>query len=166
MLRVGHVYIGDDVHDTAVRFLRQAFILAAVAGLHVENGDMQPLGTDDGKAAVGIAQHQHGIRADSSHQLVALGDDVAHRFAEVGAHGVHIDLRVGQLQIMEKDAVQIIVVVLTGVGQNDIKILAGLIDDGCKPDDLRPGADDDKQFQLAVIFKRNAAVISHGFLLI
>jgi len=58
------------------------------------------------------------------------------------------------------------IVVLTGVGQNDIKILAGLIDDGCKPDNLRPGADDDKQFQLAVIFKRNAAVISHGFLLI
>ena len=79
---------------------------------------------------------------------------------------VGADLGVGQLQIMEKDAVQVIVVVLTGVGQNDIKILAGLIDDGCKPDNLRPGADDDQQLQLTVIFKRYIAVISHGFLLI
>ena len=37
---------------------------------------------------------------------------------------------------------------------------------GGEADNFRPGADDDKQFQLAVIFKRNAAVISHGFLLI
>ena len=163
VLGVGQVDVGDHVDDAAVGLLGQALVLAAVAGLHVEDGDMQPLGTDDGEAAVGIAQHQHGIRADGGHQLVALGNDVAHRLAEVGAHGIHIDLGVGQLQIMEKDAVQVIVVVLTGVGQNDIKILAGLIDDGCKPDDLRARADDDKQFQLAVIFKRNAAVISHGF---
>ena len=75
------------------------------------------------------------------------------------------NLRVGQLQIMEKDAVQVIVVVLTGVCQNDIKILAGLIDDGCKSDDLRPGANDDQQLQPAVIFKRYIAVVSHTFLL-
>ena len=57
VLGIGHVHIGDDVHDTAVRFLRQAFILAAVARLHVENGDMEPLGADDGEAGVGVPQH-------------------------------------------------------------------------------------------------------------
>ena len=44
MLRIGQIHIGDDIHNTAVRLLRQAFILAPVAGLHVEDRDMQTLG--------------------------------------------------------------------------------------------------------------------------
>jgi hypothetical protein len=66
---------------------------------------------------------------------------------------------------MEEHAVQVVVVVLAGVGQDNIKIFAGLVDDGGQTDDLRAGADDDEQFQLAVVFKRNAAVVRHIFLL-
>ena len=66
---------------------------------------------------------------------------------------------------MEEHAVQVVVVVLAGVGQDNIKIFAGLVDDGGQTDDLRAGADDDEQFQLAVVFKRNAAVVRHTFLL-
>ena len=166
MLGVGHVDVGDHVDDAAVGLLGQALVLAAVAGLHVEDGDVQPLRTDDRQAAVRVAQHQHGVRLDGGHQLVALGDDVAHRLAQISADGVHIHFGIGQLQIMKEDAVEVIVIVLAGVGENDVEIGAGLVDDGGKADDLRARADDDKQFQLAVIFKRNAAVISHGFLLI
>lgn len=165
MLGVGHVHIGDDVHDAAVRLLGQALVLAAVAGLHVEDGDVQPLRTDDGQAAVCVAQHQHGVGLDGGHQLVALRDDVAHRLAQIRADGVHIDLGVGQLQVVEEHAVQVVVVVLAGVGQDNIKIFAGLVDDGGQTDDLRAGADDDEQFQLAVVFKGNAAVVRHTFLL-
>ena len=165
MLGVGHVHIGDDVHDAAVRLLGQALVLAAVAGLHVEDGDVQPLRTDDGQAAVCVAQHQHGVGLDGGHELVALRDDVAHRLAQIRADGVHIDLGVGQLQVVEEHAVQVVVVVLAGVGQDNIKIFAGLVDDGGQTDDLRAGADDDEQFQLAVVFKRNAAVVRHTFLL-
>ena len=43
VLGVGHVHVADDVHDAAVRFLRKALVLAAVAGLHVEDGDVQTL---------------------------------------------------------------------------------------------------------------------------
>ena len=152
MLGVGHVHIGDDVHDAAVGLLRQTLVLAAVTGLHVEDGNMQTLGPDDAQAAVGVAQHQHGVRLDGDHQLVALRDDVAHGLAQVGTHGVHIHLWVGQLQIVEEHAVQVVVVVLAGVGQDNIKIFAGLVDDGGQTDDLRAGADDDEQFQLAVVF--------------
>ena len=91
---------------------------------------MQPLGTDDRQAAVGIAQHQHSVGPDGGHQLVALGNDVAHRLAQIGAHGVHVDLGIGQLQVMEEHTVQIVVVVLPGVGQDDVKIFARLVDDG------------------------------------
>ena len=165
MLGVGHVHIGDDVHDAAVRLLGQALVLAAVAGLHVEDGDVQPLRSDDGQAAVCVAQHQHGVGLDGGHELVALRDDVAHRLAQIRADGVHVDLGVGQLQVVEEHAVQVVVVVLAGVGQDNIKIFAGLVDDGGQTDDLRAGADDDEQFQLAVVFKRNAAVVRHTFLL-
>ena len=50
VLRVGHVHVGNDIDDTAVGLLGQALVLAAVAGLHVENGDMESLGSDDAEA--------------------------------------------------------------------------------------------------------------------
>ena len=40
----------------------------------------------------------------------------------IRADGVHVDLGVGQLQVVEEHAVQVVVVVLAGVGQDNIKI--------------------------------------------
>ena len=54
VLRISHVHVGDDVHDAAVRLLGQAFILAAVAGFHVEDWDVQTLGADHGQTAVRV----------------------------------------------------------------------------------------------------------------
>ena len=75
----------------------------------------------DRQAAVGIAQHQYGVRLDGNHQLVALGDNIAHGLAQVSTHGVHIHLRVCQLKVVEEHAVQVVIVVLTSVGQDDTK---------------------------------------------
>ena len=47
MLGISHIDIGNDIHNTTISFLRQAFVLASVAGLHVENGDVKSLGADD-----------------------------------------------------------------------------------------------------------------------
>ena len=52
MFGVSHVYIADDVHDAAVGLFGQAFILAAVACLHVEDWDVQALCGNGRKAAV------------------------------------------------------------------------------------------------------------------
>ena len=114
---------------------------------------MEPLGADNGEAGVGIAQHQHGVGLQLCHELVAFGDDVAHGLAQVAAHGVQVNLGIGKLQIPEENAVEIIVVVLTRVGENGVEILPALGDDGGQPDDLRAGADDDEQLQLAVVLK-------------
>ena len=46
MFAVRHVHVADDVHDAAVGLLGQALVLAAVACLHVEDGDVQPLGAN------------------------------------------------------------------------------------------------------------------------
>ena len=44
MLRVAKVYVGDNIYDTAVGLLGQALVLAAIAGFHVENRNVQALG--------------------------------------------------------------------------------------------------------------------------
>ena len=145
VLRVAQVHVGDDVHNAAVGLLGQALVLAAVARLHVEDGDVQPLSTDDAEARVGIPQHQHGIGLQFRHQVVAFGDDIPHGLAQGVPHRVQVDVRVGQLQVVEKHAVEVVVVVLAGVSQQGIEILPALGDDRGQADDLRPGAHDDEK---------------------
>ena len=144
VLAVADVYIADDVHDAAVGLFGQTLVEAAVTGLHVEDGDVQTLGTDDRQAGVGITQHQHGIRLSLHHQLVALVDDVAHRSAQVIPHGIQIHFGVGQLQVLEEDSVQVVVVVLARVCQYHVKIFSTFIDYGRQADNLRTRAHDNQ----------------------
>ena len=149
---VGEVDVGDDVHDAAVGLLGQALVLAAVAGLHVEDRDVEALGSDDGQAGVGVAQDQDRVGLKVHHGLVGGGDDVAHGLAQVGADGIQIELRIRKSQVFEKDSVQVVVVVLAGMDQDGVKVFAAFFDDCRETDDLRAGAHDDHQFDLSVIF--------------
>lgn len=159
VLGVGQVDVGDHVDDAAVGLLGQALVLAAVARLHVEDGDMQALGRDGGQAAVGVAQDQQRVGLDLGHQFVARGDDVAHGLAQVGAHGVQVDVRVGKLQIAEEDAVERVVVVLPGVSQQAVEVAAALLDDLGQADDLGAGTHDDQELKTAVVRKNNFRII-------
>ena len=145
VLRIAQVHVGNNVHDAAVGLLRKALVLAAVAGFHVEDGDVQPLGADDAEAGVGIPQHQDGIGFQLRHQVVAFGDDVPHGLAQCVPHRVQVDVRVGQLQVVEEHTVEVVVVVLAGVGQEGIEILPALGDDRGQADNLRPGPHDDEK---------------------
>ena len=151
VLAVGHVHIGDDVHDAAVSFLRKAFVLAAVAGFHMENRDMQTLGSDYAEAAVGIAQNKNSVRLDCNHQFVTLCYDIAHCLAQVSTYCVHIDLRICKLEVFEEDSIEVVIVVLAGVRKNHVEILAAFVDDRCKTYDFRTGADNDEEFEFAVL---------------
>ena len=142
MLGIAHVHVGNVVHDAAVGLLRQALVKAAVAGLHVEDGDVQPLGPDGAQAAVGVAQDQQRVGLLLRHQRVGFGNDVADGLAQVLAHCVQVKVRRAQAQVLKKDLVQGIVIVLPRVDQDLVKIFIALFDDGRQPDDLRPGADD------------------------
>ena len=158
VLGVGQVDVGDHVDDAAVCLLGQALVLAAVARLHVEDGDVQALCRDGGQAAVGVAQDQQRVGLDLNHQLVARGDDVAHRLAQVGAHGVQVDVGVVQRQVAEEDAVQGVVVVLPGVRQQAVEVTSALLDNLGQADDLGAGAHDDQQLKAAVVFKTNIGI--------
>ena len=159
MLAVGHVDIADDIHDAAVRLLRQALVLAAVARLHVENRDMQALGRDGRQARVRIAEDQQRIRLDGAHELVRSVDDVADRGAEVVADRVHVDLWLTELQVMEKHAVQVIVVVLPRMREDDVEIPAAGRNRGGEPDDFRARAHDDEELQPPIVLEMDIAVV-------
>ena len=162
VLGVGQVDVGDHVDDAAVGLLGQALVLAAVARLHVEDGDVQALGRNGGQAAVGVAQDQQCVGLHLHHELVRGRDDVAHGLAQVGAHGVQVDVRVIQRQVAEEDAVQGVVVVLPGVRQQAVEMATALLDDLGQADDLRPGAHDDQQLQAAVVQESNRVLLIHN----
>ena len=145
VLRVGHIHVGDDIDDTAVGFLGQALVLAAVAGLHVENGDMESLCSDNAEAAVGVAKDQYAVGLGLGKELVGAVDDVATGSAKVITDSIHIDLGLGELQILEEDTVEVVIVVLARVGENHVEVLAALVDDGGETDDLGARADNDDQ---------------------
>ena len=56
MFGIGHVHVADDVDYAAVRLFGEAFVLAAVAGFHVEYRNVQAFCRDCREAAVGVAQ--------------------------------------------------------------------------------------------------------------
>ena len=158
VLGVCQVDIGDDVHDAAVGLLGQALVLAAVAGLHMEDGDVQALGRDGGQAAVGVAKDQERVGPHLDHQLVGGRDDVADGLAQVRANGVQVDVRIVQRQVAEEDAVERVVVVLAGVRQQAVEVAAALLDDLGKANDLGARAHDDQELQAAVVFKTNIGI--------
>ena len=159
MFGIGHVHVADDVHDAAVGLFGQAFVLAAVARFHVENRDVQALSGNRRKATVGVAENQQSIRLASDHELVAAIDDVTHGCAEVVTDGIHVDFGILEAQVLEEHTVQVVIVVLAGVRENAVKVLAALVNDSRKADDFRARAHDNQKFQLAVIGKFHIRIV-------
>ena len=145
MLRVGHVNITDDVYDTAIGLFRETFVFAAVAGLHVEDRNVKSLRSDNAEAAVGVAKDQYAVGLGLGEEFVRAIDDVAAGSAKVITDSIHIDLGLCELQVLEEDTVEVVVVILACVGENNIKVLAALVDDGGETDDLGARADNDNQ---------------------
>ena len=149
MLRIAEIDVADDVHDAAVRLLRQALILAAVSRLHMEDRDMQSLCANHGKAGIGVAQNQHCVRPDLHHQLVGFLNDIPNRSPKVIAYGIQIIVRCPEAKVIKKHLIESVVVVLTGVDQNLLKVPVAALYCCGQPDDLRPRADDRHQLQLS-----------------
>ena len=159
MLGIGHVHVADDIDDATVGLFGQAFVLAAVAGFHVENRDMQTLSANSRKAAVRVTENQQGIGLAGDHELVAAIDNVPDGSAKIVTHGIHIDFRILEVQVLEEHAVQVVVIILASVRQDAIEILAALVDDGGQADDFGARTHDNQEFQLAVVGKFHVAVV-------
>ena len=166
MLRIAEVHVGDYVDYAAVGLLGQTLVLAAVTGLHVEDGDVEAFGGDGRQTRVGVAENEQGVGLDVGHQLVGAVYDVSYGGSEIVAHGIHVDLGVGETEVFEKHAVEVVVVILAGMSKNHVEIFAALVDCGREPDDLGPCAHDYQQLQPAVVGKMYVFVISfHNWIL-
>ena len=69
---VGHVDVADVVDDLAVDLLGHALVEAAVAGLHVEDGDLPALGRDGGQAAIRVAEDRTRVGLDLAEHAIDL----------------------------------------------------------------------------------------------
>ena len=103
---------------------------------------MQPFRRNRRQTGIGISKDQKRIRLDLVHQLVGAVDDISNCRSQIIPHCVHINFRVIQFQITEKDAVQVVIIVLSRMGQNTVKIAPALVDHRAKPDNLRTGSND------------------------
>lgn len=106
---------------------------------------MESLCSDDAEAAIGVAKDQYAVGLGLGEEFVRAVDDVAAGSAKVVTDSIHIDLGLCELQILEEDTVEVVIVVLACVGENDIKILTALVDNGGETDDLGARADNDDQ---------------------
>lgn len=106
---------------------------------------MESLGSDDAEAAVGVAKDQYAVGLGLGEEFVRAVDDVAAGSAKVVTDSIHIDLGLCELQILEEDTVEVVVIILACVGENHVKVLATLVDDGGETDDLGARADNDNQ---------------------
>ena len=142
---VCEVDIADNIHDSAVGFFRQTLVLAAISGFHVENRNMQALCRNSRQTRICITEDKHRIGLDLVHQLVRAVDDISDRCAKIITNSVHVNFGISELQVLEKHTVKVVIVILTGMCQNTVKILSALVDNGRKSDDLGTSADDYQQ---------------------
>ncbi|MPM86678.1 hypothetical protein SDC9_133769 [bioreactor metagenome] len=161
MLGIRQVHIADSIHDHAVHHLRHVPVPAAVARLHVENGDFETLCGNRGEGGVGIPQHQERIRPLARHHGIAFGDDVAHRLAEILPHTIEVIIRRAEPEIVKEDLIERIVVILPRVHQNMIKIAIRAGNHRREADDLRPGAEYGHEFEFGhSVFSTSETMVS------
>ncbi len=120
---------------------------------------MQAFSGNRRKATVGVAENQQCVRLASDHELVAAIDDVTHGCTEIVTDGIHVDFGILEAQVLEENAVQVVIVVLTGMCQNAVKVLAALVNNCCEADDFRARTHDNQKFQLAVVGKFHVGVV-------
>ena len=89
VLGVSEVEVGRVVDQSPVGLFGHVGVEAPVARLHVVGGDPLTLGHDEAEGAVGVAEHQEGVRALGVHHLLGTTQDVAQRGAERG----HVDVQ-------------------------------------------------------------------------
>ena len=142
VLGIAKVDVTDMVHNVTVDFFRHAHVKTPVASLHVKHGYLPPFGGNDRQATVRVAQHQHRLRLFLLQHRVGLDDGFADGFGGIPARRVQVMFWPRHAEFLEKDSVQFVIVILTGVDQH---MMGDFFQDGDyarQSDDLRPRADD------------------------
>ena len=70
MLGISHIHVGNYINDSSVRLFGQTLVLAAVAGFHMENGNMQSFRGNRRKAGIGVSENKKSIGFYLSHKFI------------------------------------------------------------------------------------------------
>lgn len=147
VLGVAEVHVGDGIDDAAIDLLGEVLVEAAVARLHVEDGDLEALCGYRAQAGVGVAENQQCVGRDLRYELVAFLEYVPHGLAEVGASNPEVAIGLPEPQPLEEHLVELVVVVLPGVDQHVVEDLVAELDGFGQLDDLRPSPHDRHELQ-------------------
>ena len=151
------------------QFLGQALILAAVASLHVKQGDVQPLGTDGGQAGVGIAQHQIALRLQFREEFIAAAHNVAAGNTKILANHRHQNVRailakgVFQFEILPEHGGKVSVPVLIVVDHAAVKILPATLNHRRQTNNFRTGTAANHDLCAPIVFP--CKIVFHKILL-
>ena len=84
-----------------------------------------------GKTRICIPQNQQSIRLNLKHQLIGAVNDIANCGTKIIPHSIHIDFWIINFQVLKENTIQGIIVILTCVGKDYIKILPTFVDHRC-----------------------------------
>ncbi len=124
VLGVDEVEVGDVVDQPPVGLLRHVLVEAAVAGLHVVDGDPHPLGHQRGDAAVGVAQDEDRV-GSFREQHLARSRSASRRARDPARTCRRPSKWSGSrsAEVVEEHLVERVVVVLAGVHQHVVDAL-------------------------------------------
>ena len=119
---VGQVDVADVVDDLAIDLLGDALVEAAVARLHVKDGDLASLRGQRAETAVRVAQNENGVGFDLGQRLIGASDDEPDRRGGIPSGGVEEHVGLADIEVFEEDLVELVVVVLARVDDHVVDI--------------------------------------------
>jgi hypothetical protein len=142
VFRQRHVHVAQMVDDFAIQLFRHALIEAAIARLHVENGNLASLGGNDSEARVRVTIDENRLRPLPLQHGVGRGQHPRDGVDRMLAGGIEEVVGAADAEILEEHLVQLIVVILAGMYQQMIGQTVQTFDDPAHLDQLGPRAQD------------------------
>ncbi|HZJ04104.1 MAG TPA: hypothetical protein VFD59_01380 [Nocardioidaceae bacterium] len=152
MLGVDEVEVRDVVDEPAVGLLGGVLVEAAVARLHVIDGDPYSFRDDARDRTVGVTEDQDGVGALLQENFLGLDEDLTEQATQAGRAHVQEVVGFPDAKLVEEDAVELVAVVLPCMEQHVLDRLVEPSHDPGQPNDLRPGADDSHYLDHASTF--------------
>jgi hypothetical protein len=103
------------VDDLSIQLFRHALIEAAIARLHVENGDLAPLRGDDGKTRIRVAVDQNRFRLLPLQHGVGRGQHPRDGIDRILAGSIQEIVGAADAEILEEQLIQLVVMILAGM---------------------------------------------------
>src|SRR5262245_59905714 len=136
--RISQINVGHMVDDSAVDFFGHPLVEATVTCLNVENRHLAALRSDSGETAIGIAEHQECVESVLAEKPIDFDDDLSDRLGGAVTRRPEKHIGCSDFEIVEKNVVELRVIILTGMDEAMVTVLIELCDHPRQANDLRP----------------------------